>query len=242
MNALVLVATADEFVPYIRFPGMELKHFKDFDYLEGFFGTNRLVVVKTGIGKVSAAIATSLFCNGGSYDLVINAGLCGSLVGDKPGKLYFATAYVEHDLDLSPLGEERYQIDITPSLRFVNFSPLFQAAFGCEPTPAMIATGDSFLEGEHPDLLKHGARICDMEVAAVIRAFRAVHCAATFLSLKMVSDSGDSSEYQANLEVYCIQLAEGVIKLLNPLTCGVLLDGVELNLSKVDGQSEEKEV
>lgn len=67
-----------------------------------------VVVVKSGIGKVNAAICTQILADDFQVDGVINTGVAGSLNNDiNICDIVISTEALEHDMDVTPLGYEK---------------------------------------------------------------------------------------------------------------------------------------
>ena len=67
-----------------------------------------VVVVKSGIGKVNAAICTQILVDDFQVDGVINTGVAGSLNNDiNICDIVISTEALEHDMDVTPLGYEK---------------------------------------------------------------------------------------------------------------------------------------
>lgn len=81
------------------------------EFYIGEFISKKLVVVKSGIGKVNAAICTQILIDDFNVDSIINTGIAGG-VNDKvnPGDIVISTELVHHDIDTSAFGDKIGQV------------------------------------------------------------------------------------------------------------------------------------
>lgn len=244
MNILVLTATYEEFRSYLVIPDLVVDSLEsDFKVATLQRGDFKLRIIQMGMGKVNAALSTFQFLLTGHWDLVINAGMCGSLVGAVPGTLYYGTAFIEHDFDLSPIGIPPYAISQLP--RDCNLIELLRNYLSPGIIPALVITGDKFLTEFPQQLIDKGALVCDMESAAIVKTINTYNCQyhsnVQTLVLKMVSDSGSGDEYKSNQDKLCSLLAELVFKLCD-IVCLGQLSGSNIVEFNTPVQSQEKEV
>ncbi len=78
------------------------------DFHRGTINGVETVVAVAGVGKVNAAVCAQTMILTYSPDLIINVGVAGGLWdGFKIGDIAVADYVVEHDMDTSPLGDEK---------------------------------------------------------------------------------------------------------------------------------------
>ena len=75
----------------------KIQEFQGFKYIIGDKGEHKVVVTKSGIGKVNMAIATTNLINHFDVDLIINTGIAGS-VNTEINSICIATKLMYHDL------------------------------------------------------------------------------------------------------------------------------------------------
>ena len=74
---------------------------------KGLIGNKDLVVVKSGIGKVNAAMCTQILATYFKVDMVINTGVAGSLRNEiNIGDVVISTDALQHDMDATGFGYE----------------------------------------------------------------------------------------------------------------------------------------
>lgn len=84
------------------------------NFYKGDIGDKEVVVVKSGIGKVNAAICAQVLVDYYRVDGLINTGVAGSLNNDiNICDIVISTETQEHDMDVSPLG---YEAGIIPDM------------------------------------------------------------------------------------------------------------------------------
>lgn len=169
-----------------------------------------VVIVRCGIGKVNAALATQYTLDHFKPRLILNYGLAGSLdptlhIGD----IVAVTGSVQHDLDARGFGFDRGVIPrLGPSLipverRFVDLTvQTAEDTVGPDRVRSgLAATGDLFVDsqGQKDEILRFfpDAICCDMEVAAIAQV--ASLNGRPYMSLKVISDAADD---QAGSDIY----------------------------------------
>lgn len=153
----------------------------------------QLILTMSGVGKVNAALAAGFLLKRFQPDLIISAGVCGSLTGELGiGQTVLATGVYYHDMQMSLMQ------DFYPSLEgpeFVCDPSLTDHALtvfmeeDCAVRAGKIATGDVFVEGKVRERLdlRAGTLACDMESAAVAQAAHAYRV--PFMALRTVTDT-----------------------------------------------------
>lgn len=136
-------------------------------------------VIITGIGKVNAAYALTKAIQEHQPDIIINLGTAGSNTL-KRGEVGNCTSFVQRDMDVSPLGFEKYKTPLSEEEIILKYGIQLdsQQAYCC-------GTGDSFDTGHSEDLYQ----IVDME--AYVLAYIAKQENIPFLCLKYISDGAD---------------------------------------------------
>ncbi|MDX3773667.1 5'-methylthioadenosine/S-adenosylhomocysteine nucleosidase [Chromatiaceae bacterium AAb-1] len=123
----------------------------------------RVVLVQSGIGKVAAAVATTLMITQFNADCIINTGSAGGFDPElNVGDVVISSEVRHHDADVTAFGYEYGQLPQMPAA-FTPHPALVAAAeqsinlLGfCKTKKGLITTGDSF--------------ICDPERIAFIRS------------------------------------------------------------------------
>lgn len=120
-------------------------------FYSGTYHNKNVVVVESGIGKVNAAIATSLLIDHFGADLVINSGSAGGIFdGRKVGDLVVSTELAYNDVDARAFGYQFGQIPQMPHLYPVNKDLVEMSVetgrdLGWTVHQGLILSGDSFI-------------------------------------------------------------------------------------------------
>ncbi len=118
----------------------------------GELAGNTVVLVQSGIGKVAAAVATTLMISQFKPDCIINTGSAGGFDPElSVGDVVISTEVRHHDVDVTAFGYELGQVPKMPPA-FIAHPALIAAAeqsiaaLGfCKTKKGLIATGDSFM-------------------------------------------------------------------------------------------------
>lgn len=137
-----------------------------------------VTVVKCGIGKVAASVATTVMIDRFAPDFVVNTGSAGGFDADLHiGDLVIGTSVQHHDVDVTHFGYERGQVYGMPAIFPCDERLIIAAEHAAKDVVhvkskrGLICTGDSFigcdeaatrLRGLFPDM-----RAVEMEGAAI---------------------------------------------------------------------------
>lgn len=197
-----------------------------YSFITGSLGDLEIVLLQSGIGKVNAAIGTTLMIEGFAPEFIVNTGSAGALdPGLSIGDVILGESIGHHDVDTTPFGYEKGQIPGMPPV-FSSDQRLLALAQRCigeldsfKAVNGMIVSGDTFLA--HPDeiakLLKDFPESLgvEMESAAIAQTCFRFHV--PFLIIRSISDKADSSspgDFQKNLHTASMNSAATVLELL----------------------------
>ncbi len=193
------------------------------EFTVGTLGGQSVVVVKSGIGEVAAAITAQILIDRFGVTALINTGMAGGLDSRLAVKdLVVSADAVQHDFDLTAFGHALGYIsgeDDTQPTRFFADDTLKQRALaaadavlpsGSKAITGTIASGDIFVDDsalKQRIISLFGAAAAEMEGAAI--AHTAAANGVPFVILRVISDL---AEHQANisfdeLEMYAGKLA-----------------------------------
>ncbi|MCO6017424.1 5'-methylthioadenosine/adenosylhomocysteine nucleosidase [Carnobacterium divergens] len=169
------------------------------DFIEGTLDGIEVVLVRSGIGKVNAAITTTLLLAKQDIDLVINTGSAGGIgQGLKIGDVVVSSEMAYHDVDATVFGYVIGQVPQMPA-RYVAdtgiVEKVMEAAKKASLTPVkgLIVTSDSFIAGKEattkimknfPDVLA-----AEMEGAAIAQVCHQFDV--PFVIVRAMSDTAD---------------------------------------------------
>lgn len=161
------------------------------------------VVVKSGIGKVNAAVCAQILIDKFDVDLLINTGIAGSLDADIDiGDMVISTDAVEHDMDATIFGDPLGQIPRMDTFSFPADQALVEKAKEAneEANPDVrtfvgrVISGDQFVSSAEvkDKLVKNfGAKCTEMEGAAI--AHTAYLNKVSYVIIRAISDKADNS-------------------------------------------------
>ena len=210
--------------------GLETHRFgKNFVVYTGQFAGKDIALCQSGIGKVNAAIATTLLKEHFAPDVVINTGSAGGIGGDlKVGDVVVGTHIMHHDVDVTAFGYQHGQV------------PQLPAAFTCDETlvataekaactfqaarvmHGLIVSGDSFINSKAAIEQIH-ARLpqplaVEMEAAAIAQTCYQLDT--PFVVIRAISDSAEDSasvSFEEFLEVAAKHSAQMVQQMIQAL-------------------------
>ncbi len=184
--------------------GAKEKEIASLRFVQGTINGKNAVIVRSGVGKVNAAMCTQILIDRFNCNAIIMCGVAGSLSRNlKAGDIIIATKYVQHDLDATPLGFEAGQIPYTEQKFFHADKMLAKTAvakakkLGLKAIEGTIATGDIFLENEAQSyrvVTEFGADAVDMEAGAVAQT--CYYNNVPFIVIKAVSDNANKDSPQ----------------------------------------------
>ena len=173
------------------------------DFYEGILAGKKVVVVRSGIGKVNAGICAQILADVFSVDAIINTGIAGSLNKNiNIGDIVLSTDVVQHDMDATGFGYRKGQIPQMPVFFFNADDNLRRlAAEVCkEVNPDIqvfkgrIASGVQFVcdqDVKNRIVSEFSAYATEMEGAAIGQA--AYLNEIPFLVVRAISDKADGS-------------------------------------------------
>ena len=173
------------------------------EFYRGTIGEKEVVVVQSGIGKVSAALCVQILADRFGVDGVVNTGIAGSLKAEiNIGDLVLSTDAIQHDVDATNFGYPLGEIPQLGTLTFEADERLRSLAQKCceEVNPDIsvyegrILTGDQFIcdKNKKEWLSKTFNGSCtEMEGAAIAQA--AYLNKIPFLIVRAISDKADDS-------------------------------------------------
>lgn len=177
-------------------------------FYRGRLGKKSAVIVRSGVGKVFAAIAAEAMILKYAPKLVINTGVAGAVApGIKVGDVVVADKLVQHDMDTSALGDPKGLIS---GINLVYLEADARAAvlvgniaeeIGVKCKRGTVASGDLFVstnEKKAELAADFGASACEMEGAAIAHVcyVNATPCCV----IRAISDSADKESSMSYAE------------------------------------------
>jgi len=172
-------------------------------FCRGKLSGREIVVVRSGIGKVNAALCTQILVDQFHVDVIINTGIAGSLDAEIDiGDIVISTDAVEHDMDASIFGDPIGQIPQMDTFSFPADESLVKLAkeVNEKANPDVhtwigrVVSGDQFVSsGEKKEQLIRvfDAKCTEMEGAAIAHAayLNKISC----VIIRAISDKADNS-------------------------------------------------
>lgn len=192
------------------------------------FEGHDLVLVKTGVGKVNAALATQLVIDRMNPEAVICTGTAGALHdGLAVGDLLVGEDCLQHDLRVEFLGLSPGHIPFTDLREFTSAPSLVQRAQAIDlPEHTVhtgrVLTGDTFVQNDTTRRTLHdelGGDCVEMEGAAVGQVCTLNEV--PFLIVRAISDRADGSsdiDFQTFLHDAAWSSARLVLQLLTEVS------------------------
>lgn len=124
------------------------------DFIEGQIGEVEVVLVRCGIGKVNAALTTTLLLAKHDIDLIVNTGSAGGIgAGLHVGDVVIASEMAYHDVDATVFGYSIGQVPQMPARYIANQGTIEKTIIaakktGLTPVKGLIVTSDSFIASQ----------------------------------------------------------------------------------------------
>jgi len=226
----IIGAMDEEIEAYKRqIPELEETKWKIFTFYTGKFHDQDVVIVKSGVGKVFAAMVCQYMIDTYHVDTVLFTGVGGSLnptlnIGD----VVVSTDSVHHDFNATPLGFERGQISYTDYRYFEADRRLVDLALetvieGKKIIAGRILTGDQFFtqaDKESHDYLRTELQgdCIEMEGAAVAQVCHINEI--QHLIVRTVSDKADGTAVE-DYNTFRFTVAENSYKVVERVVRGL---------------------
>ena len=181
---------------------VEIKTINHLCFLEGNIENNRIIVMKSGIGKVNAAIACVEMIRNFNPEEIINTGIAGGIDRElSVMDMVLGKKVVYHDVWCGE-GNEYGQVQGLPCEYDADETLLKKAQEFCSDIkviPGFIVTGDKFID--NLEVLQNikkqfpAGMAVDMESAAIAQACYLYNV--PFLSVRIISDTpGIENQYE----------------------------------------------
>lgn len=198
------------------------------EFCEGILMGQAAVVVRSGIGKVNAAVCTQILVDEFQVDAVINTGIAGSLNAEiNIGDIVISTDVLHHDMDAVNFGYEPGQIPQMDVFSFTADEKLAAKAEAVcnEVNPEIkvfrgrVVSGDQFIADKAVKnrITEQFHGFCtEMEGAAIAQASYLNDV--PFVIIRAISDKADDSAtedyptFEKKAVEHSVRLVEGLLK------------------------------
>ena len=148
------------------------------EFFQGELNKKQVILTKSGIGKVAAAVATTLLLEKFQPNVVINTGSAGGYDRSlSVGDIVISTKVRFHDVDVTAFGYEIGQMAKLPAAFYADKKLIdiaqqaAQSSTSLKAVQGLICTGDIFMANpEKADIARKNfptMKACEMEAAAV---------------------------------------------------------------------------
>ncbi|RAL25648.1 5'-methylthioadenosine/adenosylhomocysteine nucleosidase [Thermoflavimicrobium daqui] len=206
MGKIALIGAMDSEIAYYlsEMKGTRTESVYGFTFHHGNLWNTPVVVCKTGVGKVNAAICTQILVERFHVELIIFTGVAGALHPDlEIGDIVISSECQYHDMDASPVGFPKGTIPFQDTSIFPAEQKLIQLAVkagkqieGVKVLTGKVLSGDQFISNVDivKSLYEELSGVCvEMEGAAV--AHVAFLTGIPYVVIRSMSDRADHSAH-----------------------------------------------
>lgn len=186
------------------------KNIHDYTFYEGKMGDKDVVLLKGGIGKVNAAIGTTLLLYHYPIEGVINCGVAGGIHQEhNVGDVIIATDLIHYDVDVTSFGRELGQIPGLPTVfeTDLHYKEVMEDVLKTFQYPAYqgtIVSGDQFVarQNQVDYILKNfpQAQCVEMEGASLAQVCYLMKV--PFIVIRSLSDVFGKEENKVQYDIY----------------------------------------
>ena len=205
MDCIGIIGAMEEEVAALKekMEQVEVTKKASMEFYRGVLEGKKAVVVRSGIGKVNAAVCTQILIDDFHVEGVINTGIAGSLKNEiNIGDIVLSTDVVHHDVDAKDFGYERGQVPRMEVFSFPANEKLFWEKKGtgevnCREIQVFrgpVTSGDQFISDKKvkDQITETFQGYCvEMEGAAIAQT--AWLNKVPFLIARAISDKADDS-------------------------------------------------
>lgn len=169
----------------------------------GTLHDSEIALLQSGIGKVAAAIGTTLLLDNIKPDCVINTGSAGGLATSlNVGDIVVSQEVCYHDADVTAFGYQYGQLPNCPA-RFVADEKLINLAEDCikqlnvNAVRGLVCTGDAFINGAQPlaTIRQNFPDVVAVEMEAAAIAHTCKNFDIPFVVVRAISDVADKQSH-----------------------------------------------
>ena len=198
------------------------------EFLEGELEGCQAVVVRSGIGKVNAAVCTQILVDEFGVDGVINTGIAGSLKAEiNIGDIVLSTYVLHHDMDATgfvyPLGQipqmDAFSFQADEQMRKLAKEVCEEVNPEIRVFEGRVVSGDQFISSrEVKDKIKENFDGCCTEMEGAAIAQTAYLNQIPFVIIRAISDKADDSAtmdyptFEKQAVEHSVRLTRGFLK------------------------------
>jgi len=232
VNKIGIIGAMEEEVAALKSDMLEItvKHKAQMEFYNGLLREKKVVVVRSGIGKVNAAVCAQILIDDFQVDAILNTGIAGSLRSDiNMADIVVSTDALQHDVDAREFGHPLGQIPRMDVLSFPADSKLIEQAIrSCKKVnpeinvfTGRIVTGDQFVADSNrkEEIVAHFDGYCtEMEGAAIAQV--AYLNKIPFVIIRAISDQADGNA-QMDFPLFMEQAIANSVRLVVDMIGGL---------------------
>ncbi|MFC3024332.1 5'-methylthioadenosine/S-adenosylhomocysteine nucleosidase [Vibrio zhugei] len=166
-------------------------------YYSGQINGQDVVLLQSGIGKVSAAVGTAILINEYQPDVIINTGSAGGFDASLTmGDVVISSEVRHHDADVTAFGYEIGQMAGQPAAYYADEKLMsiadqaIQQSEGKHAVRGLICTGDAFVcrQDQQDYIRQHFPNAIAVEMEASAIAQTCHQCGVPFVVVRAISD------------------------------------------------------
>lgn len=184
----------------------ELKHISGIKMIQGTIKNKRVMVLKSGVGKGNAVMATTILLENFRIEKVINIGTAGGLKKEQSIlDAVVSTRVVQHDFDTSPIdGEEGIGLYFDADKELCELCEKTLKEMDVCVHCGLVASGDQFIAGENQLTVlekRFPDAVCaEMEAGAIAQV--CLHYHVPFVVLRSLSDIAHKENSHMDFTTY----------------------------------------
>ena len=213
----------------MKMSNLKEKDILNLKFFDGKIGNQKIILVKSGVGKVNAARTTQIMIDKFDIDYIINIGSAGSINDEiKYGDIVIGKFVLQHDFDITAFGHEKGYISnigvkLESNTKLIKrceyvIKNMKEDSYKC--VVGTIATGDIFCTSKKmKDKIrtKFNADCVEMEGAAIAQV--AYLSNTPFIIIRSISDS-PNEENQIDFNKYLKMAAD---------RCAIFIENLMVN-------------
>lgn len=195
-------------------------------FYKGKLEQQSVVIVRSGIGKVNAAVCAQILIDKFQVKMIINTGVAGSLDAQLDiGDMVISKDALHHDMDTSQFGDPLGMVPRMDVLAFPADKRLIELAQEVNESVnpdiktyvGRVASGDQFISAaEKKDFIVRtfGAACTEMEGAAIAQVAYLNHI--SYVIIRAISDKADNSA-QEDYPTFLLKAIDHSVRLVKGL-------------------------
>ncbi len=191
--------------------------YANIDFYEGMIQNKKCVVMKSGVGKGAASMATTVLLERFDIRCLINIGTAGGLKKEEHVlDAVISSKVVQHDFDTSFIdGESGKGLYFEPSQTLIKTACNVLESLNINYHVGLVASGDLFVadDKDYQKLIQDypEAMCCEMEAGAVAQV--ASHYQKPFVILRSLSDVACNEDSHLDFLTYKVEASKRSAKL-----------------------------